>query len=342
MTETATDIQPVARVGDTIQHSSFWAEVGGAIVGNLVAAAPTLLSGLAGPLGIAARVGYLLYEAGSMAKDIWDSLNDKEVEPSWAEKARAATTDFLNDCFASPDGEIALGAKTVFINDKPVAVAGLENSVTCHNHDLKQIAEGSETVFVEDYPIARKNDRTECGATIAEGAADVIAGSGKTMVCDIAPEFSRAERAIIAAVEVGVPPSKQTLRKGLGAIRLGLSELPKIMKKTNIADTVSKAIKKAEITSYPPFKLSKKHNTPELKREFERQLKDQQDAINKMKVKDWLKNREEFKSRNKLEHSKNVNIERKNIAKKYGRNNMINIENQECQKKMRVIEQIAI
>ena len=53
----------------------------------------------------------------------------------------------------------------------------------------------------------------------------------------------------------------------------------------------------------PPFKENPKHAVAS-PGEFNRQLKDQQDAINRMRTKDWLENRENFKNRDKSEHNK--------------------------------------
>lgn len=53
----------------------------------------------------------------------------------------------------------------------------------------------------------------------------------------------------------------------------------------------------------PPFKENPKHAVAS-PGEFNRQLKDQQDAINRMRTKDWLENRENFKNRDKSEYNK--------------------------------------
>ncbi len=69
---------------------------------------------------------------------------------------------------------------------------------------------------------------------------------------------------------------------------------------------------KTSVTPDPPFKKSPKHSSKELSEEFNRQLKAQQDAINKMKVKEWLENRENFKNRNKADYSKSAKEARNN------------------------------
>ena len=69
---------------------------------------------------------------------------------------------------------------------------------------------------------------------------------------------------------------------------------------------------KTSVTPDPPFKKSPKHSSKELSEEFNRQLKAQQDAINKMKVKEWLENRENFKNRNKTDYSKSAKEARNN------------------------------
>ena len=57
------------------------------------------------------------------------------------------------------------------------------------------------------------------------------------------------------------------------------------------------------VKPHPPFKENPKHAVAS-PGEFNRQLKDQQDAINKMKTKEWLENRENFKNRDKSEYNK--------------------------------------
>lgn len=79
------------------------------------------------------------------------------------------------------------------------------------------------------------------------------------------------------------------------------------------------------ITPDPPFKKNPEHSSEE----FNRQLKDQQDAINKMKTKEWLANRESFENRDKADHRKRAKEARdkyrkqeiKRRTKEYMRNN---------------------
>lgn len=61
--------------------------------------------------------------------------------------------------------------------------------------------------------------------------------------------------------------------------------------------------KEKPIKPNPPFKENPKHAVAS-PGEFNRQLKDQQDAINRMRTKDWLENRENFKNRDKSEYNK--------------------------------------
>lgn len=298
-------VMPAARVGDLIKHKSFWGALAGAVVGAMVNSAPYLLCGLLGPFGAAARIALTI-----------GSLTNNDPTPSWADKAAKATEEFVNEIFDSPDGEIMLGNPNVLVNGKPIATALIPNSISCDSHALQMIAEGSETVFVAGKNVARKGDKTTCGAVIQNGSPNVFIGSGKAQVAKIADEFSLIQKTLLVAVEMGFPPSQRTLKSGLGKIRLGISHIDEAMKdlskirKSRLSNTISKAMRKSEISSNPPFKLSPKHNTPELKREFERQLRDQQNAINNMKVKDWLKNREDFKNRDKVSYDKNAKAAR--------------------------------
>lgn len=65
------------------------------------------------------------------------------------------------------------------------------------------------------------------------------------------------------------------------------------------------------VKPYPPFKENPKHAVAS-PGEFNRQLKEQQDAINKMKTKEWLENRENFKNRDKADYNKRAKQARDN------------------------------
>ena len=61
--------------------------------------------------------------------------------------------------------------------------------------------------------------------------------------------------------------------------------------------------KMKKVSPDPPFEISTKHKGDEkLEAEYDSQLKNQQDAINDMSVKDWLQNREDFKNRDKQQY----------------------------------------
>jgi hypothetical protein len=83
-----------------------------------------------------------------------------------------------------------------------------------------------------------------------------------------------------------------------------------------VKKSLPKVITKLTLKPKPPFKISLKHNTEDLIKEFKRQLKNQQDAINNMKVKDWLKNRENFKNRNVTDYNKAAKQARDDFRKK--------------------------
>lgn len=65
------------------------------------------------------------------------------------------------------------------------------------------------------------------------------------------------------------------------------------------------------VKPHPPFKENPKHAVAS-PGEFNRQLKEQQDAINKMKTKEWLENRENFKNRDKADYNKRAKQARNN------------------------------
>lgn len=69
--------------------------------------------------------------------------------------------------------------------------------------------------------------------------------------------------------------------------------------------------KRKPVKPHPPFKGNPKHSVAS-PGEFNRQLKDQQNAINKMRTKDWLENRANFKNRDKLDYNKRAKEARDN------------------------------
>ncbi|WP_424407521.1 hypothetical protein [Pasteurella sp. PK-2025] len=81
-------VMPAARVGDIINHTSFWSALAGAVVGAMVNSAPYLLCGLLGPFGAAARIALTI-----------GSLTNNDPTPSWADKAAKETEEFINEIF---------------------------------------------------------------------------------------------------------------------------------------------------------------------------------------------------------------------------------------------------
>ncbi|WP_192814942.1 polymorphic toxin type 15 domain-containing protein [Treponema pedis] len=69
--------------------------------------------------------------------------------------------------------------------------------------------------------------------------------------------------------------------------------------------------KPKQIKPVPPFKRNPKHS----KTEYERQLKNQETAINNMTVKDWLKNKDDFRN-NRQKHDKFAAQKRKEYREK--------------------------
>ncbi|WP_424407511.1 PAAR domain-containing protein [Pasteurella sp. PK-2025] len=105
---------------------------------------------------------------------------------------------------------------TPSLHSKPLAMVDLALSVACTRHSPEQkIAQGSETVFVHNKAVARKGDKTECSATIAEGSPNVFIGSGQATYLEMKSEFTGAQQALFFAVEFLVPPTA-LLIKGIG------------------------------------------------------------------------------------------------------------------------------
>ncbi|WP_424410582.1 PAAR domain-containing protein [Pasteurella sp. PK-2025] len=127
---------------------------------------------------------------------------------------------------------MAIGNPSVLANGKPIATTLIPNAIACNNRDLQMIAEGSESAFVADKNIARKGDKTTCGAIIQTGSPNVFIGLGKAQVAKIADDLSFVEKTLLVAVDMGFPPSKKTMKNGLGKIRLGIDEFSKGIKKS--------------------------------------------------------------------------------------------------------------
>ncbi|MFG1174160.1 PAAR domain-containing protein, partial [Erwiniaceae bacterium CAU 1747] len=162
-------------------------------------------------------------------------------------KASHAVTDFFEE-MGSTDGVIATGATGVVIEgalaaragvtlkepDAPVPAAGdslaegvsasfspaADDVVACTQHPSApppKIAQGSDTVFINGQPAARKGDKTECGATIRQGAKTVFIGVEGATYLNVASEFAWWQKAIFIAVEFLIPPSRGMM-KGFGKL----------------------------------------------------------------------------------------------------------------------------
>ncbi|WP_424404354.1 PAAR domain-containing protein [Pasteurella sp. PK-2025] len=208
-------VMPAARVGDIINHTSFWSALAGAVVGACITAGIFALASVA----VTAAVAAMSITGGLAAPIVAFGLG---LGTTWAvsdgiEKITSAVTNFVDEAIGGePSGPISKGADNVFVNDKPLAMVDLALSVACTRHSPEQkIAQGSETVFVHNKAVARKGDKTECSATIAEGSPNVFIGSGQVTYLEMKSEFTGAQQALFFAVEFLVPPTA-LLSKGIG------------------------------------------------------------------------------------------------------------------------------
>ncbi|WP_424405442.1 RHS repeat-associated core domain-containing protein [Pasteurella sp. PK-2025] len=218
-------VMPAARVGDIINHTSFWSALAGAVVGACITAGIFALASVA----VTAAVAAMSITGGLAAPIVAFGLG---LGTTWAvsdgiEKITSAVTNFVDEAIGGePSGPISKGADNVFVNDKPLAMVDLALSVACTRHSPEQkIAQGSETVFVHNKAVARKGDKTECSATIAEGSPNVFIGSGQATYLEMKSEFTGAQQALFFAVEFLVPPTA-LLSKGIGK---GLTSLGKAL-----------------------------------------------------------------------------------------------------------------
>ncbi|MGF7432119.1 PAAR domain-containing protein [Pasteurella bettyae] len=197
-------VTPAARVGDIINHTSFWSALAGAVVGACVTAGIFALAGVA----FAATGGLASMAIGAIAT---------YALSGGIEKITNAVTSFVDEAIGGePSGPIILGSPNVLVNNKPLAIADLPLSVGCTRHSPPpKIAQGSETVFANNKAVARKGDKTECSAIIAEGSQNVFIGSGQGNYVEMQPEFNGFQRALLIGVEFIVPPTA-LFSKGIG------------------------------------------------------------------------------------------------------------------------------
>ena len=150
-------VMPAARVGDIINHTSFWAALAGAVVGACVTAGIFALASAA-----VAAVGITGGLAAPIAGAVLGGVATWAVSDG-IEKVTSAVTEFVNEVIGGdPSGPIILGSPNVLVNNKPLALAQLPLSVGCTRHSPPpQIAQGSETVSANGKPVARKGDKTK-------------------------------------------------------------------------------------------------------------------------------------------------------------------------------------
>ncbi|MEH8033042.1 PAAR domain-containing protein [Gallibacterium anatis] len=204
-------VMPAARVGDIINHTSFWSALAGAVVGACVTAGIFALASAA-----VAAVGITGGLAAPIAAAVLGGVATWAVSDG-IEKVTNAVTNFINEAIGGdPSGPIILGSPNVLVNNKPLALAKLPLSVGCTHHSPPpQIAQGSETVSTNGKPVARKGDKTECSATIAEGSPNVFFGSGQGTYVDMKPEFTGFQRTLLIGMEFMIPPT-MLISKGMG------------------------------------------------------------------------------------------------------------------------------
>lgn len=197
-------VMPAARVGDIINHTSFWSALAGAIVGACVTAGIFALAGVA----FAATGGLASMAIGAIAT---------YALSGGIEKITNAVTSFVDEAIGGdPSGPIVLGSPNVLVNNKPLAIADLPLSVGCTRHSPPpKIAQGSETVSANSKQVARKGDKTECSAIIAEGSPNVFFGSGQGTYVEMKPEFTGFQRALLIGMEFIIPPT-MLISKGIG------------------------------------------------------------------------------------------------------------------------------
>ena len=223
-----------ARVGDSIEHSSALAGfIAGAVIGLAVVAAASFVicTGGAG--------AFILGTALSIGGSLLPSLGEK-----------------IGKMFTSVTGKIITGSVRVHTNKRPAAYTGTVegnpegmktakgSDVICSKHpDIPppQVAEGSTLVFIDSRPAARKDDRTECGATISEGSDNVHMGQEKYEYLPVQDEVPAWLRKFVeVAMFVAGFASGIT-----GALRSGLKNVLPCLGKLAVSMGISYGVGKA-------------------------------------------------------------------------------------------------
>ncbi len=77
---------------------------------------------------------------------------------------------------SSHGGTIITVASRTYVNGRLVARKGDLHSCPIEGHGITPITSGSDSVLIEGQPAARIGDSVGCGATIATGSPDTLAG----------------------------------------------------------------------------------------------------------------------------------------------------------------------
>ncbi|WP_395316617.1 RHS repeat-associated core domain-containing protein [Variovorax sp. UC74_104] len=195
--------QPAARLHDPIAHTNaharFWAKFAGGLIGGIAvgfavgvaAAAVVGTGGLAGPLVAGAVVVGARMAGGYVGASLGESIADALVPET-----------------LTVTGMITSGSSDVFIGGKALGAARASpdapmDTVSCKN-DSPQIllAEGAETVFINMGVASRKDDHTECGAKVSDGAPTVFIGGPTARVRDVADEVPLISKVLVTIFNV--------------------------------------------------------------------------------------------------------------------------------------------
>jgi len=195
--------QPAARLHDPIAHTNaharFWAKFAGGLIGGIAvgfavgvaAAAVVGTGGLAGPLVAGAVVVGARMAGGYVGASLGESIADALVPET-----------------LTVTGMITSGSSDVFIGGKALGAARASpdapmDTVSCKN-DSPQIllAEGAETVFINMGVASRKDDHTECGAKVSDGAPTVFIGGPTARVREVADEVPLISKVLVTIFNV--------------------------------------------------------------------------------------------------------------------------------------------
>ena len=190
-----------ARVGDPVQHSYVQTggevgELAGFAVGAAVVAVTAEATVATTTVAVTALCGALTIATGGLFAAVLVGVLVTAAAVGTVTKMMSAGQkigEAVGKTQTNPHaGDIADGAKTVFIGAGMPKAARITDPVSCHVG--KKILSGSKTVIIEAQCASRKGEKTECSGYIRDGEHSVLIGGESVSFAAAGPETSDAYR----------------------------------------------------------------------------------------------------------------------------------------------------